>query len=188
MRTAIRGTIYEVNRTASTGSHSVNARTVLSRILFVLTVLILMPAATSVAQEPENTALREVASVQTVFDFRVADPEVALAHLNLIHSMLDHASLRTGGARPEIVVVFIGPSVDLVSTEKRAAASAARKAIAGKIAAMDADGVTFEICMTTARAHDLSAESILPEIVQVGNGWISLIEYQQKGYSMIADF
>lgn len=40
---------------------------------------------------------------------------------------------------------------------------------------MDAEGVRFEICMTAAHAHDVAADSNLPEIVQAGNGWISLI-------------
>ncbi|MCW8194517.1 hypothetical protein F6455_06935 [Proteobacteria bacterium 005FR1] len=57
--------------------------------------------------------------------------------------------------------------------------------MAEKISSMDKDGVRFDICMTAARAHDVSAESVLPEIVQVGNGWISLTGYQQNGYSMI---
>ncbi|MFO8146375.1 MAG: DsrE family protein, partial [Gillisia sp.] len=60
--------------------------------------------------------------------------------------------------------------------------------IAQKISAMDSDGIRFEICMTAAHALGVSADSILPEIMQVENGWISLIGYQQNGYSMIADF
>lgn len=127
-----------------------------------------------------------VSSVQTVFDFRVGDPDVALGHLDLIHSMLDDPSITREGKRPEIIVVFIGPSVNLISTDE--SASATESTIAEKISAMKADGVKFEICMTTAHALDISADSILPEVTQVGNGWISLIGYQHSGYSMIADF
>lgn len=90
------------------------------------------------------------------------------------------------GKRPEIIVVFIGPSVNLISTDESAPAT--ESTIAEKISAMKADGVKFEICMTTAHALDISADSILPEVTQVGNGWISLIGYQHSGYSMIADF
>lgn len=150
--------------------------------LFVFIALMLFPAADALSQEPGYAAMEGVRSVQTVFDFRVGDPEVALAHLDLIHSMRNDPGMNRGGRQPEIVVVFIGPSVNLVSTDETTGA------IAQKIAAMDADGVRFEICMTAAHAHDVSAESILPQIVHVENGWISLIGYQHRGYSMIADF
>lgn len=165
-----------------------NQRAMRFPVFFAFVSLLLLPAANALSQERPYAAMKGVTSVQTVFDFRVDDPKVALGHLNLIHSMLDNPSMRKQGERPEIVVVFIGPSVNLVSTDRSAAAPGSRTAIAKKISAMKADGVRFEICMTAAHAHDVSAESILPQIVQVGNGWISLIGYQHKGYSMIADF
>lgn len=160
-------------------------RAVRSSIIFAF-VLMLLPATNAFSQEQEYAAMEGVSSVQTVFDFRVGDPDVALGHLDLIHSMLDDPSMTREGKRPEIIVIFIGPSVNLISTDE--SASATESTIAEKISAMKADGVKFEICMTTAHALDISADSILPEIVQVGNGWISLIGYQHRGYSMIADF
>lgn len=158
------------------------------RTILLSVTLILVSAASAPAQQSEYAAMAGVDSVQTVFDFRVSDPEVALGHLDLIHSMLRSPSLRRAGGQPELVVVFIGPSVNLVSTDGAAGDPGARSAIGEKIAAMDADGVRFEICMTAAHAHDVSPESILPEIVQVENGWTSLIGYQHQGYAMIADF
>lgn len=165
-----------------------NERTIRFPILFAFLAMMLFPAANALSQETDYAAMEGVESVQTAFDFRVGDPDAALGHLNLIHTMLDEPVLTRNGEAPEIVVVFIGPSVNLVSTDGGSAASEANTAIAEKIAAMDADGVRFEICMTAAHANEISADSILPEIVQVGNGWISLIGYQHNGYSMIADF
>lgn len=149
--------------------------------------LTMVTSAHTPAQAQEYAAMQGVTSVQTAFDFRVGDPDVALGHLNLIHSMLDDPSMTISGQRPEMVVVLIGPSVNLVSSES-AIAPDARDRIAEKISAMVADGVRFEICMTAAHAHNISAESIHPEVVQVGNGWISMIGYQHQGYAMIADF
>jgi uncharacterized protein len=153
--------------------------------------LLLFPATDARAQEQEYEAMEGVESVvKTAFDFRVGDSEAALGHLNLIHAMLDDPSMMRGGQKPEMVVVFIGPSVELVSTKGMGMGPGpgSRSAIADKISAMDEDGVRFEICMTAAHALEVTPESILPEIVQVGNGWISLIGYQQNGYSLIADF
>jgi intracellular sulfur oxidation DsrE/DsrF family protein len=138
------------------------------------------------AQEYE--AMDGVTSVKAAYDFRVGDPEVALGHLDLIHSMMTNESMVIDGRQPEIVLVFIGPSVNLVSTDIMGAAAGEMEAIAEKISAMEEDGVKFEICMTSAHAMEISPDSLLPELEQVGNGWISLIGYQHNGYAMIADF
>ena len=156
--------------------------------LTVACAVLMLLAASALAQEKQYEALEGVSSTATVYDFRIGDPEVAQAHLDLIHSMMNDPGMRKEGRRPEIVVVFIGPSANLISSEGGAEASGSGTPIAGKISEMDADGVKFEICMTTAHALEISADSILPEIHQVENGWISLVGYQHQGYAMIADF
>jgi len=154
-------------------------------------VALLFLAASNVwAQKGEQAyaALQGVTSVKAVWDFRVGDPETALAHLGLIHDMLDDANLQKGGERPKFVLVFLGPSLKLISSGENEAASQTERKIAEKISAMEADGIRLEICMTAAHAQEVSPESILPEIVQVGNGWISLIGYQHQGYATISNF
>ena len=50
---------------------------------------------------------------------------------------------------------------------------------------MTKDGITLEACLVAAKGFGVEPSSILPEIKQVGNGWISLIGYEAKGYSMV---
>jgi intracellular sulfur oxidation DsrE/DsrF family protein len=50
---------------------------------------------------------------------------------------------------------------------------------------MSKEGIRFEICMVAVKVFGVEASSILPEIKQVHNGWISLIGYQAKGYSLV---
>ena len=158
-------------------------------LIVVLFFLGLMPQEKVQAQtEDTYQALEGVSSVNTVFDFRISDPDMAMAHLNLIHGMLEDPHMIKNGEQPEIVIVLVGPSVKLVSSDKMKNTPEAKDKIAKKISDMTADGIRFEICMVAAHAFDVPADSILPEIVQVKNGWISLVGYQQKGYSMIADF
>ena len=158
-------------------------------LIVVLSFLGLMQQDMVFAQtERSYEAMEGVTSVKTVFDFRIGDADKAMAHLNLIHEMIEDPSLVIEGEKPEIIIVLIGPSVNLVSTDNMKNVSGSQNAIAEKISAMNSEGIRFEICMTAAHALNVSADSILPEIVQVKNGWISLIGYQQNGYSMIADF
>jgi uncharacterized protein len=139
----------------------------------------------------EYEAMEGVESANAVFDFRVDDPKTARGHLDLIHTMRNDPNMMVNNQEPEIVVVFIGPSVNLIANGKADNGQNQQnelQAVADKISAMNEDGIRFEICMTTAHALDIDPDSILPEIDQVGNGWISVIGYQQQGYALVADF
>jgi uncharacterized protein len=155
--------------------------------LLTAMALILFLATNSISAE--YRALEGVESTDAVFDFRIGDPQTALAHLNLIHDMIDDPNMEVNDTRPEIVIVFIGPSVKLVSTDRSDHDQGEHlDALADKISEMNEDGVEFEICMTSAPAFDVDPDSILPEVKKVKNGWITIIGYQQQGYAMIANF
>jgi uncharacterized protein len=154
-------------------------------LLFALFSLALLQASSSISGEYE--AMKGVSSAKAVFDFRIGDPALAMGHLNLIHSMASDPAMVIDGKKPELVLVLIGPSVNLVSTGKKVDAGD-QDAIARKISAMDADGVEFVVCMASANALGIPEASILPQIRKVQNGWISIVGYQHNGYALIADF
>lgn len=157
--------------------------------LTVIALMVLFLATNSISSE--YRALEDVESTDAVFDFRIGDPQTALNHLNLIHDMIDDPNMVINDERPEIVIVFIGPAVKLVSTDQSSFDNNQHEhldALADKISDMYDDGVEFEICMTSAPAFDLDPDSILPEVNKVENGWITIIGYQHKGYAMIANF
>ena len=138
----------------------------------------------------EYASIEGVESTDAVFDFRIGDPETALAHFGLIHDMIKDPNMRVNDTQPEIIIVFVGPSVKLVSTESEFEAGKQKHlgAVADKISEMSDDGIRFVICMTAAHVFDIDPDTILPEVDKVRNGWITLIGYQQQGYAMIANF
>jgi len=92
------------------------------------------------------------------------------------------------GKKPEIVVIFVGPSVKLVSKNRSGFKEEDQKTldeIVMKITEMAKDGIKFEICRIAMKILGVEPSSILPEIKQVGNGWISLIGHESKGYSLV---
>jgi uncharacterized protein len=139
----------------------------------------------------EYEAMQDVESTNAVFDFRIGDPQVASAHLDLIHSMHSDPNMRVNETPPDLVIVFIGPSVRLVSTHRSEFNEEEQKTLddlAEKISNMEQDGIRFEICMTSAPAFNIDPGTILPEVKQVENGWISAIGYQQRGHAYVANF
>jgi len=93
-----------------------------------------------------------------------------------------------GKKKPDIAVVFIGPSVKLVSKNRGDFSADDQKILnefASTISAMAKDGIKFEICLIAVKVFGVEPSSILPEIKQVGNGWISLIGYETRGYALV---
>lgn len=57
--------------------------------------------------------------------------------------------------------------------------------IADIISGMSKAGIRVEVCLYAAKVFGVEPASILPEIQRVGNGWISEIGYQTRGYSLV---
>lgn len=157
--------------------------------IFIVAVIALLGIVNPVSAEYK--AMRGVQSTDTVYDFRISDPATALAHLGLIHDMKSDPNMVINDSQPDIILVFIGPSVKLISTDRSDFDQQEREILnqlAEKITSMNQDGIKFEICMVAAHSVNVDPDTILPEIKKVENGWISLVGYQHRGYAMIANF
>ena len=158
-----------------------------SATIGIIFICLFFLTAGNVASE-EYGILKGLKSVKSVFDFELGNPQSALVHLNVIQQTFKDKNIWIGKKKPGIVVVFIGPSVKLASKDRGGFSADDQKILdeyAGMISAMAKDGVRFEICLIAAKYAGVDPSSILPEIKQVGNGWISLIGYQAKGYSLV---
>ena len=150
--------------------------------------VILLAATAGTGFGEEYPALKGLKSVKAVFGFEMANPQSALLHLQVIRQTYQDKNIRAGKKKPEIVVVFYGPSVKLASRNRDAFAEADRKIIeeyAGTVAAMAKEGVKFEICLIAMKLLGVDPSSLLPEVKPVGNGWIAVIGYQAGGYSLV---
>jgi len=157
-------------------------RAVLQICLLIAVSLFIVSAVSA----EEYGALKGVKSAKAIFDFRIGDPKSAVLHMDLIHQT--YKSLAAMKKQPSFVVDFIGPSVKLVSKNRSAFSPEDQKALdqlSGTITAMAKDGIKFELCMVAAKVFNVDPASLLPEIKAVGNGWISEIGYQARGYSLV---
>jgi intracellular sulfur oxidation DsrE/DsrF family protein len=158
--------------------------------VLIFTVCVLLSSVSN-ASSDEYVALKGLKSVKAVFDFRIGDPKNAAAHLKLIHQTYKDESIKSVTDKPDFVVVYIGHSAKVVSKNREGYSPEEQKTldeIAGIISEMSKDGIRMEICLFAAQSLGVDASSILPEIKHVGNGWISVIAYQSKDYSLVAAF
>ena len=140
----------------------------------------------SCALAEEYNAMKGVKSVNAMFDMRVANLQSAIVALNLIHDT--YKELAAMKKKPVFVVVFMGGAVKLISSDHsgfKAEEENSLKEIAGIVSKMSKAGIRVEVCLFAAKVFGVEPASILPEIQRVGNGWISEIGYQARGYSLV---
>ncbi|MEJ2725162.1 MAG: DsrE family protein [Deltaproteobacteria bacterium] len=140
----------------------------------------------SVTSAEQYDAMRGVNNANVIFDMRDGIPKSAAVHVKLIHDTCKQ--LVAMNKNPVFVVVFIGSAVRLISSNQAEFSAEEQeylKQIADTISKMSKDGIDFEVCLTAANYFGVDPASILPEIKQVPNGWISEIGYQARGYSLV---
>jgi intracellular sulfur oxidation DsrE/DsrF family protein len=125
-------------------------------------------------------------SAKAVFDVRLGNAKSAALHLKLIHQTFK--DLATAKKNSLFRVVFLGPSVKLISKNRQGFSSEDQQSldeIAQTVAGMAKDGIGLEICLIAARIFKVDPASVLPEVGQIENGWYSVIGYQLQGYALV---
>ena len=148
------------------------------------------PQASAPAGSPDNrAALAGFRELRMAFDFTDGNPKVLLAKLNTVD--VTRKQLIDDGVTPHIVLAFRGDAsyftqadLDKVKPEDR---EEARKVSAKIRELRGASGVeSVEQCNLPLAQRKLKASEVMPEVKVVGNGWISLVAYQQRVYASIA--
>jgi intracellular sulfur oxidation DsrE/DsrF family protein len=155
--------------------------------LFFFLALFVVASPPALAGEYDN-ALKDVKNYDAVYEFSQGDPKVAnLVFWAIKNSYeVDEVKKLPGGSH--IVVVFHGPVVKLISSDKapfNAAEWAEVEKFQETIRQMKKDGVKFEVCLYAAKVFGVNEATIMPEIDHVGNGFVSVIGYQMQGYAVV---
>ncbi len=151
--------------------------------LFIVIALLCVVSAVS---GEEYKSMKGIKSAKAVFDERESNPKSVALHLKIIHQT--YKELAAMKNDPAFVVIFIGPSVKLISKNREGFSPEDRKyldEITDTISAMSKDKINFEMCLVAAKFLNVDPSSVLPEIKRVGNGWISMIGYQAQQYSLV---
>lgn len=147
-----------------------------------------LPAPVALAAD-DSAALSGLKEGRIAFDIHEGNPKLLLSRLNVIDET--RQSLIQQGVAPHFVLAFRGPATKLVQTDMEKVKPEDRE-LAAKVQARikemsKSQGVEgFEQCAVASRQQETRTDMVLPEIRVVGNGFISLMAYQAKGYAYIA--
>jgi intracellular sulfur oxidation DsrE/DsrF family protein len=155
-------------------------------IIISLVALFMVLSSLSFASAEEYNALKGVNNAYVIFDMRDGVPKLAAVHMKLIHDT--YKELAAMKKNPVFVVVFMASAVKLISSDRSGFNAEEReclKELADTISRMSRDGIDFEVCLAAVNYFHVDPASIQSEIKHVGNGWISEIGYQARGYLLV---
>lgn len=163
--------------------------------LFQITLLMLtlvLATSQSHASNPVNdrAALADLKVGQAVFLIDIADAKKMNFYLEVIQGTFK--GMQAQGVKPDFVMVYIGPSVQYLSTspstEIEDRHSAVLMEIENNVEKLAALGIRQEICAVATYVFGIDNKTLLPDLNLVGDGFISLIGYQAQGYHLVPVF
>jgi len=159
-----------------------------STILFLsLGFLSLLVVPNTVAGEYDN-ALKGVKGIDVIYDVSMADPALSNLVFWAVRDVYKNEAVTALPEKPNVAVVFHGPVVKLLSSDR---SGFDEKAVAevdkfqAALREMKEEGVTLEVCVYALKVLGVDPATVMPEIDQVGNGFISVAGYQAQGYAVV---
>ena len=154
------------------------------QLLFSTLAAIALAGCAAMPQETAGTP-REV---KIAFDFTDGNAQGLITRLTVID--LTRKQLIESGVTPKMVLAFRGDASYYTQTNLSMIKEADRAdalTIAAKLRELrNANGVeALEQCNVPLASRKLKPADLMQEVKLVPNGWISLANYQQKGYSYI---
>jgi intracellular sulfur oxidation DsrE/DsrF family protein len=165
------------------------ARKLLTVAVAAVLLAIGAPAGAAVDMTYEDkAALKGVEQGKGVFLVDIGNPNKLALYMNLIPGTYER--LQKQGVEPDFVLVFIGPSVKYITKPSGSLAdlqhSEARQRIRKGIDKLQAlANVRLEVCNVALEVMDVPAERLLPGLEVVGDGFVSVIGYQEQGYHLV---
>lgn len=156
-------------------------------VFMAMILLIGYVLAPGITYSQESEALKDLKSVKAVIDFRTGDPKKALVYLTLIGDTFRDKNFRVATAHPNFVVNFGGESVKLLAKDTKGYTPDEQKMISqikDKVSALAKDGMKFEYCIYGGKIFGVEPANV-PGVRMVDNGWVTVIGYQAKGYSLM---
>jgi len=155
--------------------------------ILIMTFLLALQVTSAVAGDYDN-ALKDVKGVKVVFNVSPGDPAFANIVFWAVRNTYQDEAVTTLPEKPQVAIVFHGPVVKLLSSD-RSGFNEKNNAEIDKfqdtLKQMAKEGVKMEVCLYAAKVLGVNPATIMPEIDQVGNGFISVAGYQAQGFTVV---
>jgi len=156
-------------------------------LVWLFTLLLGAPLLASAGEPNDADSLKGLSNARAVFDITTGDPKKLNFYLNLIDNTAK--SMNAQGVKTEFVLAFRGPATFYVSNDRKKVKKEDME-VANKISAKlqnlsSNPDMKLTQCAVAAKALKVDTKTINPAVKVVGNSWVSLIAYQNKGYAIV---
>lgn len=160
----------------------------MKQILLPTLAIVALAGCAAVTQDSVATAPAAPRVMKVAFDVTDGNPQALIGKLTVIE--LTRKQLVDAGITPKMVIAFRGDASYYTQTNLSMIKEGDRAdalAIAAKLRDLKkANGVeALEQCNVPLASRKLKPADVMQEVKVVPNGWISLVNYQEKGYSYI---
>lgn len=134
----------------------------------------------------DHAALAGLAQAKAIFLVSVNDP-ARVDHVLKVIGLTEEGLVKQH-VKPHIIVVFVGPDVAFLTRDRRGINYMQERAVSDlqrQIVRLAKAGIVFQACGVAMKGMDVKPQDLIPEVQAVGNGYISLIGYEAKGYSLV---
>ncbi len=155
-------------------------------LLFAAAIVALLP--TYALSAGYDNALKGVSNYDVVFEVTQANPKMANIVFWAAKNSYEVPEVKALGKTPRVAVVFHGPAVKLISSDMSPFNDAERAEVEKfqeTLRQMKKDGANLEVCLYAVKVMGVDKETIITEVDQVGNGFVSVIGYQRQGYALV---
>ncbi|MFP4251966.1 MAG: DsrE family protein [Guyparkeria sp.] len=148
-----------------------------------------MPLSVQAAEPIDDTAaLAGVEEAKGVFQIDFTEAEKTAFYLEIIRGT--HANFERQGLDPDLVIVFIGPTVQFLTTEadEETVDPAILMRIESEVEQLAELGVRLEVCAVATEVFGVDNDTLFDGLELTGDGFVSMIGWQAQGYHPVTMF
>ena len=156
------------------------------RKILILLLLLGLPGFAGATSPDNSRSLAGLKAVGVIFDVNTGSPQKLLLRLKLIEETV--ASIAGDGVTPDVVVSFRGGATHFMTRGDKylpAEDLPFKDQIQAQAKRLKELGYRLEQCAVAVRLLKVDPQDIIPEVPLVGNGYISMIGYQNRGYAFV---
>jgi intracellular sulfur oxidation DsrE/DsrF family protein len=162
---------------------------VLRLCLAVITIAAVgLAAQARMASADYKNALSGVSQVKAIFDVSQGSAFMLNLVFWAVQDVYNDSTVKGLSKPPQAAVVFHGQAVKLLSTDKKHYMQQNQeevKKFQETLRKMKSEGVKIEVCQYALKVLEVDPKTIIPEVSQVGNGFVSIVGYQAQGYEVV---
>lgn len=162
---------------------------VLRLCLAVITIAAVgLAAQARMASADYKNALSGVSQVKAIFDVSQGSAFMLNVVFWAVQDVYNDSTVKGLSKPPQAAVVFHGQAVKLLSTDKKHYMQQNQeevKKFQETLRKMKSEGVKIEVCQYALKVLEVDPKTIIPEVSQVGNGFVSIVGYQAQGYEVV---